>query len=103
MNRKGLWGKGMTHKGCIGKCKKWELLQFIRHALWVFFCICNLYNVKVYFFDLFLKQREPHQVVKLHRVVLTRIVGVQSVDMVGERCKKELVGKMEKWRSREKV
>ena len=32
-----------------------------------------------------------------------RIVGVQSVDIVGERCGNELVGDMEKWRSRDKV
>lgn len=32
-----------------------------------------------------------------------RIVGVQSAKMVGKRCIKESVGKMEKWRSRDKV
>ena len=29
--------------------------------------------------------------------------GVQCVDVVGERCRKESVGDFEKWRSREKV
>ena len=28
---------------------------------------------------------------------------MQSVDMVGEMCRKETVGDMEKWRSRDKV
>ena len=32
-----------------------------------------------------------------------RVEGVQSDDMVGERCRKEVVGEIEKWRSREKV
>ena len=32
-----------------------------------------------------------------------RIEGLQSVDMVGKRCRKELMGEFEKWRSREKV
>ena len=31
------------------------------------------------------------------------IEGVQSAEMVGERCRKESVGEIEKWRSREKV
>ena len=31
------------------------------------------------------------------------IEGVQSAEMVGKRCRKELVGDFEKWRSREKV
>ena len=32
-----------------------------------------------------------------------RIVGVDSAKMVGERCRKESVGEVEKWRSRGKV
>ena len=31
------------------------------------------------------------------------IKGVQCVEMVGKRCRKESVGAFEKWRSREKV
>lgn len=32
-----------------------------------------------------------------------RIEGAQSADMVGKRCRKEPVGKIEKWKSRDKV
>ena len=39
----------------------------------------------------------------LQCVVLMRIEGVQSAEMVGERCRKEPVGEIEKWRIREKV
>lgn len=88
MNRKGLWGKGTTHKGCIGKCKKWELLHFIQHASWVFCCICNLSKDSNYFFNHPQKHEEPYQVVRFQRAVLMRIVGEQSIRKMGERCKK---------------
>ena len=55
-------------------------------------------------FNILLNYRGPHHVMKcLQCVVLMRIKGVQSAEMVGERCRKELVGDIEKWRSKEKV
>ena len=104
MTKYGIWGKGMSHKGCIGKCKRWNLLLSIRHISWVEFYICSLCFCKVNFFGILLIHNVSYLLVKnLQCIVHMRIVGVQSVEMVGEWCRKQPMGEVEKWRSRGKV
>ena len=100
MIMKGLRSKGTYQNGSMGNRKCYNSLLIKRHALWVIFCTCNWKNSRAILLYIPLILEGSHW---LQSEEDMRIEGVQSAEMVGKRCQKELVGDFEKWRSREKV
>ena len=100
MIMKGLKRKGTSLIESMGNRNCCYSLLIIRHTLWVDYCNCNRSNSRIFLLCILLILGGFQQ---LQSTELMRIEGEQSVDMVGERCKKELVGDFEKWRIREKV
>ena len=97
----GIWGMSTSHKVFFGNHNQSSLSLCIRHVLWVKFFICCLCFCKVNFFGTLHRHRAFYLSMKdLLSSEYMRIVGVESAEMVGEHCRKEPVGEVEKWRSK---